>query len=47
VPEGEDDDDTGEGSVWSIGVDGSDLRRLLDVICWADLRPQRRKQEEA
>jgi hypothetical protein len=22
VPEGEDDDDTGEGSVWSISVDG-------------------------
>ena len=28
-----------ERSLWSIGVDGSDLRRLVDGIWWADLRP--------
>jgi Tol biopolymer transport system component len=33
------DADGGPSSLWSIGVDGSDLRRLLDGIDWADLRP--------
>ena len=26
--------------LWSIGVDGSDLRRLVADIDWADLRPR-------
>jgi Tol biopolymer transport system component len=34
------DADGGAYSLWSIGADGSDLRRLLDGIDWADLRPQ-------
>jgi Tol biopolymer transport system component len=33
-------DADGGNSLWSIGVDGSDLRRLVDGIDWADLRPQ-------
>jgi len=33
------DPDADQGSLWSIGADGSDLRRLLDAIDWADLRP--------
>jgi dipeptidyl aminopeptidase/acylaminoacyl peptidase len=33
------DADGGRSSLWSIGVDGSDLRRLLDGIDWADMRP--------
>lgn len=33
------DVDTGESSLWSIGADGSDLRRLVDGTDWADLRP--------
>jgi Tol biopolymer transport system component len=36
------DADGSRSSVWSIGVDGSDLRRLVDGIDWADLRPQGR-----
>ena len=36
------DADGGPSSLWSIGADGSDLRRLLDGIDWADLRPQGR-----
>jgi hypothetical protein len=32
--------DGGPSSLWSIGVDGSDLRRLVDGIDWADLQPQ-------
>lgn len=36
------DADGGPSSLWSIGVDGSDLRRLLDAIDWADLQPQGR-----
>lgn len=34
------DADYSRSSLWSIGFDGSDLRRLLDGIDWADLRPQ-------
>ena len=34
------DADGGASSLWSIGADGSGLRRLLDGIDWADLRPQ-------
>jgi Tol biopolymer transport system component len=30
----------GARSLWSIGVDGADARRLVDRIDWADLRPQ-------
>ena len=33
-------DADGGNSLRSIGVDGSDLRRLVDAIHWADLRPQ-------
>jgi dipeptidyl aminopeptidase/acylaminoacyl peptidase len=36
------DADGGPGSLWSIGADGSDLRRLVDGIDWADLRPNGR-----
>jgi Tol biopolymer transport system component len=36
------DADGGPSPLWSIGADGSDLRRLLDAIVWADLRPQGR-----
>jgi Tol biopolymer transport system component len=36
------DPDGGRSSLWSIGVDGSDLRRLLDGIDWVDQRPQGR-----
>ena len=36
------DADGGPSSLWSIGVDGSDLRRLVDGIDWADLQPQGR-----
>lgn len=34
--------DSSRSSLWSIGADGSDLRRLLDTIDWADLQPQGR-----
>jgi Tol biopolymer transport system component len=33
-------DADGGNSLWSIGLDGSDPRRLLAGIGWADLRPQ-------
>jgi hypothetical protein len=33
------DADGGRSSLWSIGADGSDLRRLVDGVGWADLRP--------
>ena len=36
------DADGSQSSLWSIGADGSDLRRLLDGIDWADLRPEGR-----
>jgi Tol biopolymer transport system component len=36
------DADTGRSSLWSIGSDGSDLRRLVDGVGWADLQPQGR-----
>ena len=36
------DVDGGPSSLWSVGVDGSDLRRLVDGIDWADLQPQGR-----
>jgi Tol biopolymer transport system component len=39
------DADGGRGSLWSIGADGSDLRRILDGIDWADLRPQGRGEQ--
>jgi WD40 repeat protein len=32
-------------SLWTIGVDGSDLRRLVNGIEWADLRPQGGEEE--
>jgi Tol biopolymer transport system component len=31
---------TGVGSLWSINADGSDARRLVARIQWADWRPQ-------
>jgi Tol biopolymer transport system component len=31
---------TGHRSLWSINVDGSDARRLVPRIEWADSRPQ-------
>jgi Tol biopolymer transport system component len=34
-------EEASESSLWSIGVDGSDLRRLVDGVVWADLRPHR------
>jgi Tol biopolymer transport system component len=34
------DVDSGETSLWSVNADGSDLRRLVAAIDWADLRPQ-------
>ncbi|MGH2526142.1 MAG: TolB family protein [Actinomycetota bacterium] len=34
------DADGGARSLWSIGADGTDLRRLVDGIEWADLRPE-------
>jgi len=33
------DADGGRSSLWSINADGSDLRRLVDGVDWADLRP--------
>ena len=36
------DADSSRSSLWSIGADGSDLRRVLDGIDWADLQPQGR-----
>jgi len=36
------DADGTRSSLWSIGADGSDLRRVLDGIDWADLRPEGR-----
>jgi Tol biopolymer transport system component len=36
------DADGGASSLWSIAANGSDLRRLLDGIDWADLQPQGR-----
>ena len=36
------DADGGRSSLWSIGADGSDLRRLVDGIDWADRQPQGR-----
>jgi hypothetical protein len=38
-------DEHDPSSLWSIGADGSDLRRLGDGIGWADLRPQGRREE--
>lgn len=34
------DSEGGARSLWSIGVDGSDARLLVDGIEWADLQPQ-------
>ena len=34
------DTEGGARSLWSIGLDGSDARRLVDRIDWADLRPR-------
>ena len=34
------DTEGGASSLWSIGVDGSDARRLVETVEWADLRPQ-------
>jgi len=34
------DADSGVSSLWSINADGSDLRRLVSRIQWADWRPQ-------
>jgi Tol biopolymer transport system component len=34
-------EDSGVGSLWSINADGSDLRRLITRIDWADWRPRR------
>jgi Tol biopolymer transport system component len=39
------DADYSRSSLWSIGADGSDLRRLVDAIDWADLRPQGRGEQ--
>jgi Tol biopolymer transport system component len=36
------DADGDPSPLWSIGVDGADLRRLVDGIDWADLQPQGR-----
>ena len=36
------DADSSRSSLWSINTDGSDLRRLVDGIDSADLRPQGR-----
>jgi Tol biopolymer transport system component len=33
------DDDGSSSSLWSIRTDGSDIRRVLDGVDWADLRP--------
>lgn len=33
-------DADGASSLWSINVDGSDPRRLVNRVVWADLRPQ-------
>jgi len=32
-------EDMGVSSLWSINADGSDLRRLVSRIEWADWRP--------
>ena len=37
--------DGSRSSLWSIGADGSNLRRLVDGIDWADLRPQGRGEQ--
>ena len=34
--------DNDRSSLWSIGADGSDLRRLVDGVGWGDLQPQGR-----
>jgi Tol biopolymer transport system component len=36
------DADFSRSSLWSIAANGSDLRRVVDGIDWADLQPQGR-----